>query len=96
MDVCSACGKELSINRAVGRRDECPACHADLHSCRNCRFTDRSAPKECREPQASLVRDKEKANFCDFFSCAKSERRSANPDQATQSRKTLEDLFRKE
>ena len=49
------------------RRDECPACSADLHVCRLCEFYDTSVAKSCREPVAEEVTDKERANFCDYF-----------------------------
>ena len=50
-----------------GRLDECPSCHADVHACRNCRHHDRSAQGECREPLAEPPREKDRANFCDYF-----------------------------
>ena len=97
MNVCHACRKELSVGREIGRRDECPFCHADLRCCLNCRFFDRSAPKQCREPQADLVRDKDKANFCGFFGFQ--EKESAVPfpagTDADKNRQALEDLFKK-
>ncbi len=93
MKTCFTCKKELSLGREIGRRDECPHCHADLHCCLTCRFYDRSAPKQCREPQAELVREKEKANFCDFFVVAEREARAG--DAAGKARSALGDLFRK-
>ena len=35
--------------------------------CKNCRFYDPTAYNECREPSAEVVREKERANFCDYF-----------------------------
>mgnify|MGYP003472418426 FL=1 len=32
-----------------------------------CRSWERSRPKQCREDDAEEVRDKERANFCDWF-----------------------------
>lgn len=48
-------------------RDTCPACDADLHCCRNCRFYDPAKHNECAETQAEWVRDKEASNYCDYF-----------------------------
>jgi hypothetical protein len=93
MKICFKCKKELSLGREISRRDACPFCSADLHCCLNCRFYDRSAPKQCREPQADLVREKDKANFCDFF--VFSEASSGSAGEAGASRKALDDLFRK-
>jgi hypothetical protein len=50
-----------------GRRSECPRCAASLRCCRQCRFYERGAGKDCREPQADEVVDKEQSNFCDYF-----------------------------
>lgn len=33
----------------------------------NCKFYDKNAHHECREPQAELVKDKKMANFCGYF-----------------------------
>ncbi|MDH4164566.1 MAG: hypothetical protein OEW15_18030 [Nitrospirota bacterium] len=92
MRSCHACKKQLELGREIGRRDECPFCRADLHCCLNCRFYDASAPRQCREPQSVLVREKAKANFCDFFVFAdRTAGPGGDPDKA---RKALDDLFR--
>lgn len=65
---CFQCGKELVFATVPGRRDECPSCGADVHSCRNCRHYDKNAYNECREPQADVVKERDRANFCDFYS----------------------------
>jgi len=95
MKLCHSCKKALDPGREIGRRDECPHCHADLHCCLNCRFHDRSAPKQCREPQADLVREKDKANFCDFFVFHSAATSVSAAGETDRSRKELDDLFRK-
>jgi hypothetical protein len=95
MKACHACKNELALGREVGRRDECPHCHADLHCCLNCKFYDRAAPKQCREPLAELVREKGKANFCDYFVLADRPAQGAQAAGAEGTRKALDDLFRK-
>jgi len=75
-----------------GRRDVCPSCGSDLHCCLNCRFYDARAAKQCREPAAELVREKAKANFCDFFAFAE---KSGVKSDAKEARRALDDLFRK-
>jgi len=89
---CHSCKKELALQRSVGRRDACPSCGADLHCCLNCRFYDRTASKQCREPAAELVKEKARANFCDYFAFA--ETRGVTSDSA-EARRALDDLFRK-
>jgi hypothetical protein len=52
----------------VGRRDACDSCGRDLRVCLNCEFYDANANRQCREPAISeAVRDKDRANFCDYF-----------------------------
>jgi hypothetical protein len=68
--ACRACGAEVGVLERIGRRDGCPSCGVDLHSCRQCRFYDVAAYNACREPQAERVVDKERANFCDWFATA--------------------------
>lgn len=95
MKYCQSCKKELSLGREVGRRDECPHCRRDLRVCLNCAFHDRSAPKQCREPMAELVREKDKANFCDYFRFADRVAAPSGTGSAEQAHKALDDLFRK-
>ena len=44
-----------------------PKCRAELHVCKLCVDYDTRVAKHCREPTVEEVRDKEKANFCDYF-----------------------------
>lgn len=66
---CWKCGETLEANPAcrIGSRDECSRCGGGLHSCRNCQFYDPSKNNQCAETQAEWVRDKEAANYCDYF-----------------------------
>ncbi len=70
MSTCFKCGGEVPGDQRVLREDECPRCGQDLHCCRGCRFYDPGVSNQCSEPQADWVADKERANFCDFFSFA--------------------------
>jgi hypothetical protein len=66
---CFSCHKELSFSDAkIGFREECMHCRADVHVCKNCNFYDPKAYNECREPQADVVREKDRANYCEYFS----------------------------
>ncbi len=96
MKLCHACKKPLDPGRETGRRDECPSCGADLHCCLNCRFYDRVAPKQCSEPQTDLVREKAKANFCDYFVFAGAAAGAPAAGETASARKALDDLFRKQ
>jgi hypothetical protein len=64
---CFKCGHVLKFPERVGLREECEKCGEDVHVCRNCRFYDPKVYNECREPQAEVVQDKERANRCEYF-----------------------------
>lgn len=67
---CYHCQKELSDfndQLLIGRRETCSYCQADLRCCKMCLFYDPKSYNECRETSADRVKDKEKANFCDYF-----------------------------
>ena len=95
MKTCHACKRELTPGRTIGRREECPFCRADLRCCRNCRLYDRAASKQCREPMAELVKTKERANSCEYFTFRDSGAADAQGGDADRSRKALDDLFKK-
>jgi hypothetical protein len=66
--ICFKCQKVNTSLSKIGRRDECLECKSDLHTCRNCEFYDVKSYNECRETSAEMVKEKERANYCDFFS----------------------------
>jgi hypothetical protein len=66
MKVCFKCGTAVELEK-VGRRDECPRCGNDLRVCLNCAFFDPARANACMEPQVEPVKEKDRANYCDFF-----------------------------
>lgn len=64
---CFGCASELEFVDRVGFRAECENCGEDVHVCKNCQFYDPSSYNECKETSADVVKDKERANYCDFF-----------------------------
>jgi hypothetical protein len=65
--ICHACNNEVTVEGFISRSDECSHCGADVHCCLNCVNYDPYSHNRCREPQAEWVSNREKANFCDFF-----------------------------
>ena len=65
--TCFDCKKTVEMSPEIGRRDECSHCGADIHCCYNCKFYDVGAYNECKEVQADVVKEKDRANFCDYF-----------------------------
>ena len=64
--MCWKCKNNIEIE-TISRTSECPVCHADLHSCKNCKFYSPGCHFDCRESVDENIVDKEKANFCDSF-----------------------------
>ncbi|MBI2345458.1 MAG: hypothetical protein HYV03_00910 [Deltaproteobacteria bacterium] len=93
--ACAFCGAALEREREIGRRDVCPACRRDLHCCLQCRFYDRNVHHECREPQAEYVKEKEVANFCDYFELYGRLRGTPTEDPKAKVKRALEALFKK-
>ena len=93
--TCFNCSKEVTLNSSgtVGRKEECESCGADLHCCKNCKFYDPASYNECAENQAERVVDKERGNFCDYFSYMQGSG-SASKDSKSDTLKELDSLFK--
>jgi hypothetical protein len=92
--VCWKCGASLAaLTLPLRRLEECKACHAELHVCRMCVDYDTSVAKSCREPIAEEVKDKEHANFCDYFKPRPDAYRPRDTTEEAKSRATLDALF---
>jgi hypothetical protein len=95
MPVCHSCQKPAAVEGKIKRSDVCPGCRNDLRCCKNCKFYDRSAHNQCREPAAEWTANKEKANFCDYFVFADRASTGAGNSPET-ARKKFDDLFKKD
>ena len=90
---CWRCGESTAEwPQPFSRYAACRKCRADLHVCRLCRFYDRNKAKQCNEPVADEVSDKERANFCGYF-IAKPQAFAAAGDASAQARAKLDALF---
>jgi hypothetical protein len=92
---CFHCGRQVEVQERVGFRDTCPACDRALHVCRNCEFYDPAYNNECRETQADRVVDKERANFCEYFTPSARRSTAQGPAAKAAAAGKLEDLFKK-
>ena len=94
--VCWKCGASLAaLTLPLRRLEECPRCRAELHVCRLCVEYDTRVAKHCREPIAEEVRDKERANFCDFYKPRPGAYTAPNTAEVERSRAALDKLFGK-
>jgi len=65
---CYHCHAQLELSKGpVARQEDCSTCHAQLRCCKMCHFYDPSHYNQCRESSAERITEKEKANFCDYF-----------------------------
>jgi hypothetical protein len=98
-DMCWYCGIPVVDIEPFGRSLQCLSCGKDLRSCKNCRFYLTGSRGDCRETSAEPVSDKERANFCDWFSLdEKFRKKSAGQlnerEKADQSRAAFDSLFK--
>lgn len=91
--ICFHCQKINTSLGKIGLRDECMGCRSDLHVCKNCEFYDPKSYNECREPSADVVKEKDRANYCDFFSPSK--KGSSASDEKAKLKNAAEALFKK-
>lgn len=75
------------------RENRCPGCSKATHCCRNCEYYQPGIANSCREPIAERVNDKERANFCDYFSPSSNNGNSSVPNNPDQLLSDAEDLF---
>jgi hypothetical protein len=91
---CWKCGASLAEYTLPLRRiEECRACRAELYVCRMCEFYDTAVAKHCREPVAEEVKDKTRANFCDYFRPTPAAYRPDDQSAAERAKAQLEALF---
>lgn len=92
--VCWKCGASLAdLSLPLRRLDECRHCHAELHVCKLCEWYSLSVAKHCRETVAEEVKDKERANFCDYFKPREDAYSIKGMDAASKAQSELAALF---
>ncbi len=91
---CYSCGTEVPAETARQRSALCVKCGKELKVCLNCRFYTPGAHWDCAENIGELVKEKDRSNFCDWF--------SAKPpgglvlgssDKKSDAKKRFDDLF---
>lgn len=95
-NMCWKCKNPIEVSEKIYRNTTCEFCGADLHSCRNCKFYDIGSHYDCRENISSLVKEKERANFCEWFSAREifaDGETSVVSDKAAQARDAFASLF---
>lgn len=92
---CWSCGVQIPAD-GYRRSDSCPKCGRDTRVCRNCPFYDPAYRTQCREDRAEPVAEREKANFCEFFTPSSAPRQpSADFKGSSAAKAAFENLFKK-
>ena len=92
--MCWYCGSPVLDEEPIGRSLRCGSCGKDLRSCRNCRHYAPGARMDCREPDAQVPTDRDRANFCDWFSLDKKYRLDSAGQSVQQNKaKAAKDAF---
>lgn len=92
--VCWKCGASLrDLPIPLARLAECNACGAELYVCRMCRFFEARVAQKCVEERADPPLDKDRANFCDYFSPRPHAYQPTDDAESQKARAQLEALF---
>jgi len=92
--ACYRCGASLAaLTPPLARLDLCPECGVELHVCRMCLHYAPREPTGCDEEDALEVRDKTRANFCDYFEPNPNAYDAADQAAEQRARAALEALF---
>ncbi len=66
--MCYNCAKPLNFLLPISRTEVCPNCGRDVRCCKNCIHYSVGSHYDCKEHVDELISEKERANFCDWFS----------------------------
>ena len=92
--VCWNCGASLKHELLpLSRRAVCAVCEVELHVCRLCQFYDPRVSDQCTEDRAEQVREKDRANFCDYFKPKADAYVAGDDSKARTAKNRLEGLF---
>ena len=89
---CHKCSGLLEFEVKMQRTDVCPHCASDLHCCKNCEYWEPGEHNQCREKIAEYVPERERTNYCTFFTFKSGERQKLDKDAV---RRKLDALFKK-
>ena len=95
--ACYFCGTPVENPREVYRSSSCSSCKRDLKICLNCRFYSQGVHWDCSETIDEPVIEKDRANFCTFFSFRSSPLKLQGTDTSAEAkekaRRKLDQLF---
>ena len=94
MPWCRHCGTSIMLGEPIPRDAECSSCGKDVRACVQCRHYDPTLNNASRETMADPVVEKERRNFCEYFSLSTEPfKPAATSNRQAQARAKLEGLF---
>jgi hypothetical protein len=89
----------VTAEEPVGRSFLCEDCGKDLRVCKNCRFYLPGSRGDCSESSADPPAEKDRANFCDWFSLNPAYRKASagrreERDGARAAKAAFDELFK--
>ena len=93
MKKCPKCQAPIDTDK-ISFKDECFSCKTDLHVCIYCVFFDEGKSNQCREPQADYVKERDRANYCEYFRFKETD--GAKPSGKEEAEKLFSRLFKKD
>lgn len=92
---CWNCGNDLADEpMPVSRHANCSQCFTELHCCKLCAHYDTQVLDDCAEAdRADVPKNKEGANFCEYFQPQSGVFSSEVKSKADSARSKLDDLF---
>ena len=93
---CAGCGTILPAE--VDPQGQCPRCHFELHSCKQCVNFDAGQRFECLKPIPERIPKKDARNDCTFYQMrvtVEKETSSAGAARPATARQAFENLFKK-
>lgn len=93
--TCRHCGTPVPLDEPLPRDLVCEGCQRDLRACLNCRHYDTHYNNSCRETMADPVVDKDRRNFCEYFSFSRTpfEGKAPKSNRAAEARAKLDAMF---
>jgi hypothetical protein len=95
--MCWYCGSAITDPEPIGRSLRCVECGKDLRVCKHCKFFLPGSRSDCKEADVQMQPDKERANFCDWFSLDPKFRTASSSKEreaAQSSKAAFENLFK--
>jgi hypothetical protein len=92
--ACWRCGAAIKPDqRPITRLERCRACQADLHVCRQCHHYTTRLTGYCSHDHAEPPRDRDRANFCQYFTPRPGPHTPRERAEARRARDGLDALF---